>query len=92
MATLLPNTHVSSQDLLGYRIFIYSHDHPHPPHVHFGKQNRVSSWDIVTLECVEKDGFDRSELRDQKRLLVRYRDEILSAWHEHWKRHGQKRH
>ncbi|HEX8325723.1 MAG TPA: DUF4160 domain-containing protein [Tepidisphaeraceae bacterium] len=91
MATLLPNTRVSAHALLGYRIFIWSHDHPIPPHVHFGKQDRVSSWDIQTLECTAPDGFDRSELRDQKRLLTKYQDAILDAWHEHWKAHGQKR-
>ena len=90
MATLLPNRSVSSHDLLGYRVFIWSHDHPIPPHVHLGKQQRYSSWDLVALECVTPDGFDRSELRDQKRLLTQYKDAILAAWHEHWETHGPK--
>ena len=31
------------RQLKRYRIFIFSHDHPHPPHVHFGRKKRFSS-------------------------------------------------
>jgi hypothetical protein len=54
------------QQLKGYRIFIFSHDHPHPPHVHFGKRKRFSSWDLVLLTCVSKDGFWSREIDREK--------------------------
>src|ERR1700722_121063 len=38
MATLLPNSSVSRQKLKGYRVFVFSHDHPLPAHIHFGKR------------------------------------------------------
>ena len=84
MATLLPNDEVPRHALHGYRIFIYSHDHPHPPHVHFGKGHRVSSWDLVTAECTEEDGFSSSEIREQCTILAEYLDAIWRAWHDHW--------
>jgi hypothetical protein len=63
MATLLPNDEVSREDLRGYRIFIWSHDHPHPPHVHFRKGKQVSSWDLESGTCVDEDGFSSSDIR-----------------------------
>lgn len=91
MATLLPNDEVSRDALKGYRIFIFSHDHPHPPHVHFGKGRRVSSWDLVTATCQGNDGFSSSELRDQGRILVEHRDAVWRSWHAHWEQQQQDR-
>ena len=86
MATLLPNDEVPRDALKGYRFFIFSHDHPHPPHVHVGKGRRVSSWDLVELTCAEPDGFNSSELRDQRKILTEHRDAIWRSWNAHWQR------
>jgi hypothetical protein len=72
--------------LKGYRIFIFSHDHPHPPHVHFGKRKRVSSWDLTLKICHEEDGFSATEIREQRRMLIDLQDAIWRSWHEHWQR------
>jgi hypothetical protein len=82
MATLLPNDEISSNDLRGYRVFIFSHDHPHPPHVHFGKGRRYSSWDIVSAECSDSDHFSKTELREQRRILVNNREAIWRSWYD----------
>jgi hypothetical protein len=86
MATLLPNDEVPRDALKGYRIFIFSHDHPHPPHVHFGKGRRFSSWDLVTGEVRDEDGFSSSDIRTQSKILETYRDAIWRSWNEHWQR------
>jgi hypothetical protein len=86
MATLLPNFRVSRRQLKNYRVFIFSHDHPYPPHVHFGKRKRYSSWHINLLQCVDDDGFSASDIAVQRSLLVEYRDEIIKSWHEHWQK------
>lgn len=84
MATLLPNDDVSRTALRGYRIFIYSHDHPHPPHVHFGKRRRVSAWDLTTRTCRDEDGFSSREIAEQRTLLETYADAIWNSWNAHW--------
>jgi Domain of unknown function (DUF4160) len=86
MATLLPNANITSHQVKGYRIFIFSHDHPHPPHVHFGRKKRFSSWDIQELICTDRDGFSKSELAVQRELLLQYLNEVLQSWQEHWQR------
>lgn len=73
----------------GYRVFLWSHDHPVPPHVHVGKRERVSDWRLESLECVDPDGFSAVEISEQRRLLRRYRDTILVKWKEHWRRYGE---
>jgi len=84
LATLLPNAKVPRSRLRGYRVFVYSHDHPVPPHVHVGKGVRVSDWRLDDLKCVDPDGFDRSETLAQQKLLKEFFDEIIEAWREHW--------
>ena len=91
MATLLPNEEVAAAQLHGYRVFIYSHDHPHPPHVHFRKATLVSSWDLVTLECIDRGGFSSSEIRLQARILLEYREAIFRSWNAHWQRQRPRR-
>jgi hypothetical protein len=86
MATLLPNDEVPRDALKGYRIFIFSHDHPHPPHVHFGKGRRFSSWDLASGECRDEGDFSSSEIRTQSKILETYRDAIWRSWNEHWQR------
>ena len=63
MATLLPNANVTSHQLKGYRVFIFSHDHPHPPHVHFGRKKRFSRWDIQQLICTDPMAFQNPNSR-----------------------------
>jgi hypothetical protein len=86
MATLLPNANVSRHNLKGYRIFVFSHDHPHPAHIHFGKGRRFSGWDFQRTECIDAGDFSTSELAVQRSLLIQYGDEILRSWNEHWRR------
>jgi hypothetical protein len=91
VATLLPNDEVTRSALHGYRVFIFSHDHPHPPHVHFGKGRRYSSWDLVTIECHNESEFSSVDIREQRRILIEYRDAIWRSWHEHWQRQEGRR-
>jgi hypothetical protein len=86
VATLLPNDEVTRSAVQGYRVFIFSHDHPHPPHVHFGKGRRYSSWDLVTGQCQDEGGFSAAEIRRQRKILTEHRDAIWRSWHEHWQR------
>ena len=86
MATFLPDATITRTQMKGYRVFLYSHDHPHPPHVHFGKHRRVSAWDLSLLECRDEDGFSSSEIAKQRRLLKKHVDAIWRNWNEHWKK------
>jgi hypothetical protein len=86
MPTLLPNDEVTEADLQGYRIFIYAHDHPHPPHVHFRKGSKASAWEFAALTCRDKGGFSAAELKVQRKLFTKYHDAIWRAWHDHWQR------
>jgi hypothetical protein len=86
MATLLPNDEVTDAALHGYRIFIFSHDHPHPPHVHLRKGRRFSSWDFESLMCISRGGFSSPEIALQRRILTEFQGAIRRSWHAHWER------
>jgi len=76
MPILLPNEEVSHHDLHGYIIFLFAHDHPYPPHVHIRKPGRRSGWNLQTLTCTHKGGFSSSEIRDQHKILVKYKAQL----------------
>ncbi len=90
MPILLPNDEVTREALKGYRVFILAHDHPHPAHVHFGKGQRVSKWDLVTGRCPDEDDFSSSEIREPRRMLMEFRDSIWRSWHVHWRNQTQQ--
>ena len=85
MAALLPNDEITREQLRGYRIFVWSQDHEHPPHIHVRKGNEYSTWDLRSLKCTDAGGFSSSELRSQHRLLREFYDQIVRSWHAHWK-------
>ena len=68
----------------GYHIFIWSHDHPHPPHVHFRKGKSYSTWHLQTFRCIDTGGFPLSDLRTQAKLLQKFHEEVLRSWNAHW--------
>lgn len=86
MATLLPNAEVTSSELRGYRIFIFSQDHPHPPHVHVGKGKRFSSWNLTSVWCADPDGFSSQELRVQRTIISENIEAIWRTWNDYWQR------
>lgn len=90
MATLLPDANITREHLKGYRVFLFSHDHPHPAHIHFGKGTRVSAWDLTLQICRDRDGFSSTEIAEQRRLLKTFAEAILRSWNEHWKKHRSK--
>jgi hypothetical protein len=84
MATLLPDENVGASELHGYRIFVFSHDHPRPSHVHVGKGKRYSSWNIMTLQCTDSGGFPSSDIRIQRTILSAHIEAVRRSWHAHW--------
>ncbi len=90
MSILFPNEEVSRDQMKGYRIFIWSHDHPHPPHVHLRKGKAYSTWDLRDLTCVNRGEFSSSELRAQAKLLQELHPAVLRSWHGYWQIQGQR--
>src|SRR5450432_4159450 len=84
MATLLPDAQITRTQLKGYRVFLFSQDHPHPPHVHFGERQRISAWDLTSRACRDEDGFSSREIAEQRTLLVTYADAIWRNWNAYW--------
>jgi hypothetical protein len=90
MPTLLPNQEVSREQLKGYTIFVWAHDHPFPPHVHFRKGKQHSAWDLRTQLCIQKGGFSSSQLREQRTILAEHLDALWRSWHAHWRRQAEQ--
>lgn len=91
MAVLLPNAAVRQAKMRGYRIFVWSHDHPHPPHVHVRKGTSYSTWLLPELRCIDPGDFDSSEIRAQSKLLREFHAELLRSWHDHWQNQEGRR-
>ena len=70
-----------------FRVFVYSHDHEYPPHVHVQTVNGLSKWELKTWQCVERTkGCKANELRKIRQMLMQNEHRLLEKWHEHWQR------
>lgn len=66
-----------------YRIFFTSFDCNEPAHVHVERENKICKFWLVPLTLTRTHGFNARELNVIRRIIEKYRDIILEAWHEH---------
>ncbi len=84
MPILLPNEEVSRDQLHGYTVFLWAHDHPYPRHIHVKKGRRRSGWNLDTLDCTDKGEFSSSDVREQRKILVEHREALWRSWYAYW--------
>jgi hypothetical protein len=71
----------------GFRFFFYSDEGipREPPHIHVrGRGCEVKLWLRPSLPEAYSRGFDARELRHIRRLVEAHREQIQTAWDEHF--------
>jgi hypothetical protein len=66
-----------------YRFFFYSFDCNEPEHVHVQRENKVCKYWLSPVALSRNDGFSARELSQIRSEVIRNREKILEAWHEH---------
>ena len=67
-----------------YRAFFYSNEGNEPGHIHVRAGNKEAKLWLHDLSVALNAGFPAHELGDIIRHLKTHRDQLLSAWHEHF--------
>jgi hypothetical protein len=67
-----------------YRAFFYSNERGEPAHLHVRAGNRELKVWLHDLTIAVNAGFPAHEVGDILRHLRSHRDELLTAWHEHF--------
>jgi hypothetical protein len=69
----------------GFRLFFVSHDRNEPPHVHIERGGSGAKIWLEQVIVARNDGFAAHELGDMVRLVRERRDQLLEAWHVHFR-------
>jgi hypothetical protein len=67
-----------------YRAFFYSNEGNEPAHVHARAGGKEAKFWLHDLSVAINAGFPPHEIADIIRHLRQNRDDLMSAWHEHF--------
>jgi hypothetical protein len=67
-----------------YRAFYYSNERGEPPHIHVRAGNREAKFWLHDFAVAVNAGFPAHEVADILRYLKSHRNELMTAWHEHF--------
>ena len=79
--------------LFGWRYFFYSDEGSEPLHIHCEKgEKEAKFWlDVKTraITLAFAHNMSAKDMRDVKRVIGQYFDELLKAWKNHQKKRGR---
>ena len=67
----------------GYRFYFYSRENEEPPHIHVEHGVKLAKFWLEPVELASSKRFRAHELSEIRVLVVRYRQILLEAWHDH---------
>jgi hypothetical protein len=73
----------------GFRFFFFSNEADEPAHIHVERAGAYAKFWLQPVALVTHVGFTPAELRRIRRILRPHVDDILEAWDEHKRHHGQ---
>jgi hypothetical protein len=68
-----------------YRVYFYSHEPNEPPHVHVDRDDQSAKFWMGPVALARNFGFGAKELRRIGRILTEHEQELLEAWHDHFR-------
>jgi hypothetical protein len=66
----------------GFRFWFWSGDRTEPPHVHVGKAGARAKWWLDPIQEHENRGFNPSQQRRIRDILLEQQDRMLERWRE----------
>jgi len=66
-----------------YRFFFYSFDCNERIHVHVQRERMICKFWIQTVALSKNNGFTSKELNTIREVILKNKDKIMEAWHEH---------
>ncbi len=67
-----------------YSFVFFSSDRGEPPHIHVKRDRQLAKFWLDPIGLSKNRGFSEHELNDVERLVEKYEQQLLEAWHEHF--------
>ena len=58
--------------------------HNEPPHIHVKRDRAIAKYWLEPVSLVKNRGFKASELKKIAKLVERYRQRLVEAWHDYF--------
>ncbi len=68
-----------------FRFFFFSNEGREPPHIHVRAGSDEAKFWLSPVSLVVNYGFNGRELRAIQGLIEEHQEELLEAWHEHFR-------
>ena len=67
-----------------YSFIFFSSDKGEPPHIHVKRDKEVAKFWLDPVALSKNKGFKQHELNQIARLVEKYRETLIEAWHEYF--------
>jgi len=68
----------------GHRFFFSSNEGQEPPHVHVETADHYAKFWLAPVALAISVGYDASELRELREIVVQHRELLEERWHEYF--------
>jgi hypothetical protein len=67
-----------------YGFIFFSSDGGEPAHIHVKRGRQIAKFWLEPVSLAKNKGFKEHELNQVARLVVKYREKLLEAWHDYF--------
>jgi hypothetical protein len=67
-----------------YSFVFFSSDRTEPPHIHAKREKFVAKFWLNPVSVANNHGFAENEMSQIGRLVVKYEEMLLEAWHDYF--------
>jgi hypothetical protein len=67
-----------------YDFIFFSSDKDEPPHIHVKRERRIVKFWLAPIVLAKNRGFSEHEVNKIARLVVKYQEQLLEAWHDYF--------
>lgn len=67
-----------------YDFVFFSSDKDEPPHIHVKREYHIAKFWLAPVSLAKNRGFSEHEVNKIARLVIKYQEKLLEAWHDYF--------
>lgn len=67
-----------------YAFVFFSSDQNEPLHIHVKRDRAIAKYWLAPVSLANNRGFKKAELRKVAKLVVKYQQRLIEAWHDYF--------
>jgi len=69
------------------RFYFWSRENDEPPHIHVESGDEYAKFWLSPIELAESSGYNKKELNQIRKLILKNEDYLLGRWNDYFKKH-----